>query len=555
MTLPTITSEGRTLSSEIAPVQEHAFGGGLEGAERTSRETALWFPSLRSPDNLINPVKEMADARGRDTVQNDGYAQGGVAVHRDSIVGAHYRLNCQPDIRVIGTDQGWADEFQQTVEARFNLIAESESCWLDASRRNTLTGMVRMAVGGFCMTGEVLATSEWIRQNSRPVNTAFQMVSPQRLCNPDGRSDTRYLRRGVEQDIRGAPLAYWFRQGYPFEGYADALQYAWTRVPAEKPWGRKQVVHIIEQLLPDQSRGIADMVAALKQMRMTKNFQEVTLQSAVVAASYFASIESELPPAEVMAQMGAGQPVPDNIANTSWGQAMSWYMQSLHSYYGNSKNVTIDGAKIPVFMPGTTLNMRPAGTPGGVGAAFEASLLRHIAAALGLSYEELSRDYSQVSYSSARASMLTTRRFMAARKKSVADRFASIIYTNVLEEEIANGNVPLPKGRKREDFYKPLMREAYSKCSWIGASSGQIDELKETQAAILRIKSGLSTYEAEIAKLGGDFREVFNQRAREEGIIKAKGLAFSLDAQKQTFGSDLADSQPNNNDNNGDQSQ
>jgi lambda family phage portal protein len=533
MSLPTITTEQAMPSTEIAPVKEQAFGGGLEGAQRTSRETVQWVPTLRSPDNLINPLKEMADARGRDTVQNDGYAQGGVAVHRDSIVGSCYRLNAQPDIRVIGADQGWADEFQQTVEARFNLIAESEACWLDAAGMNTLTGLVRLAVGGFVMTGEVVATSEWLRAANRPVSTAFQMISPDRLCNPDGTMDTRYLRRGIEKDIRGKPLAYWFRQGYPYEGYADLLQYKWVRVPAEKPWGRKQVIHIIEQLLPDQSRGVADMVAALKQMRMTKNFQEVTLQSAVVAASYFASIESELPPAEVMAAMGAGQPVPDNLANSPWGQALGWYMGCLQSYYGNGKNVTIDGAKIPVFMPGTKLNMQPAGTPGGVGSAFETSLLRHIAAALGLSYEELSRDYSQVSYSSARASMLTTRRFMAARKKSVADRFASIIYTNVLEEEIANGNVPLPPGKKRDHFYEPLMREAYSKCSWIGASSGQIDELKETQAAILRIKSGLSTYEAEIAKLGGDFREVFEQRAREEGIIKAKGLAFSLDAQRQ----------------------
>ena len=80
------------------------------------------------------------------------------------------------------------------------------------------------------------------------------------------------------------------------------------------------------------------------------------------------------------------------------------------------------------------------------------------------------------------------------------------------------------------------MKEAYTKCSWIGASRGQIDELKETQAAILRIKSGLSTYEIEVAKLGLDFREVFTQRAREEKLIKAKGLYFNMDAQREGKG-------------------
>jgi capsid protein len=129
--------------------------------------------------------------------------------------------------------------------------------------------------------------------------------------------------------------------------------------------------------------------------------------------------------------------------------------------------------------------------------------------------------------------MVSTWRFMQSRKKNVADRLASAIYTLVLEEEINAGNLPLPPGKTAAHFYEPLMKDAYSACSWIGASRGQIDELKETQAAILRIKSGLSTYEIEVSKLGLDFREVFEQRAREEGIIKAKGLAFSLDAQRE----------------------
>ena len=56
------------------------------------------------------------------------------------------------------------------------------------------------------------------------------------------------------------------------------------------------------------------------------------------------------------------------------------------------------------LFPGTKLNMTPMGTPGGVGTSFEASLHRNIAAALGVSYEEYSRDYSQTNYSSARTS-------------------------------------------------------------------------------------------------------------------------------------------------------
>lgn len=516
------------LANVEAPVTEKAAGG-LEGAERTSRETVGWTPPMRSPDQTINPGKELADARGRDMVQNDGYANGAVALHRDNIVGAHYRLNAQPNYRALGVDEVWAEDFQDYVEARFNVLADSQDCWLDAQRRNTFTGLVRLAVGGFVMTGEVLGTAEWIREGRRPCQTAIQMVSPTRLTNPNDMADDRNLRRGIAMDFRGKPLSYWIRSGYPTDPYG--LNFTWSNVPAEKPWGRKQVIHIIEQLLPDQSRGVADMVAALKQMRMTKKFQEITLQQAVVAATYAAAIESELPSNMIFEQMGGGE-----VGFDAFNGYINNYMGQLAEYLDASKNIAVDGVKMPHLFPGTKLNIQSLSQPGGVGDGFEQSLLRHTAACLGLSYEQFARDYSKTNYSSARASMTETWKFMQARKRAVADRFATCVYHLWLEEEINAGRLPLPAGKTAMWFYEPLVKDALGACSWIGASRGQIDELKETQAALLRIKGGLSTWEAESARLGLDYRDTFAQRAREDRLMKKLGLAFSMDAQKTTSG-------------------
>jgi capsid protein len=127
--------------------------------------------------------------------------------------------------------------------------------------------------------------------------------------------------------------------------------------------------------------------------------------------------------------------------------------------------------------------------------------------------------------------MLQTWRAMQGRKKKFADRQATEMYTLWLEEQIQRGEVPLPPGFDKWDFYRGLNREAMSRCSWIGASRGQIDELKETQAAVARIKAGLSTHEDEIARLGGDYREVFEQALREQQERAAAGLVFpDLDA-------------------------
>ncbi len=330
---------------DIRPPGQQAVGGGLEGAERTSRETFAWRPAVISPDRQLNPVKEEADARGRDSVQNDGYATGAVAIHKDSIVGSQFRLNAQPDYDLLGADEGWAEEFQRVIESRFNLLADSDECWFDASRKMTLTELIRLGIGGFLYTGEVLATVEWIRQVSRPFATAVQMISPSRLSNPDGKADEKYMRRGVKRDFYGEAVGYYIQTAHPTDFFIDGMPLTWKYVEARKPWGRRQVIHILDPLQPDQTRGVADMVSVLKQMRMTKRFQDVTLQNAVVNATYAAAIESELPREVVFGAMGAGQ--------AGFGDVLGSYMTALQQYIGSSNNIAIDGVKMPHLFPGT----------------------------------------------------------------------------------------------------------------------------------------------------------------------------------------------------------
>jgi lambda family phage portal protein len=511
-------------------VKESAVGGALEGAERTNRETFTWNPPVISPDQMINPVKEMADARTRDSAVNDGYITGARGTFRDSIVGAQYRLNAKPDWRVLGVSQEWAEEFAEIVEARFSVIAESENCYLDAAGRNTFTGIIRLGVVTEFMTGEIIETAEWIKDPLRPISTAVQMVSSDRLSNPNGVLDEKFLRRGVALNRYGAPVGYWFRESHPSESYIDGSQWSWKFIPAQKPWGRKQVFHSFEQMMPAQSRGIADMVAALKETRMAKRFRDVTLQQAVIAASYAAAIESELPGDVVFQQLGGG--AANGKPFDTMAEYLTTWMTALQSYMDSSKNIAIDQVRMPVLFPGTKLNIKSLSDPAGVGTEFEQSLHRHTAACLGLSYEEFTADWTRTNYSSARASGAKTQAHMMGKKKVGADRLANFIYSLYLEEDIAAGNIPLPPGKQRSWFYEPLVKDALCRAKWIGSGRGQIDELKETQSALLRIKSGLSTREIECSRLGSDFRDILDQLEREEAIIKKKGLTLSLEAKK-----------------------
>jgi lambda family phage portal protein len=508
------------------PLAEKAMvGGAYEGASRISREAALWAPPIRSADGDIRGEKTLLDARGRDMARNEPYIAGAVDINKDSIVGGSYMLNAKPNWKVLkdtskGFDEKWAEEFQEIAEAKFTLYAESPDNWLDAGRTMTFTGMIRLGIGVFTVGGEVLATAEWLRDVGRPYSTAIQMVDLDRLSNPNGVQDDLRLRQGVQRNQFGAPQGYHIRMAHPGDRFVTFEQSRWKYVPIRKPWGRLQVIHIIDPDRPDQTRGVAKMVSALKEMRMAKKYHEITLQNAVVNATYAAAIESELPPEQAFAALGM------DGAN-EWIES---YLDQISEYTGSSRNLHIDGVKIPHLFPGTKLKLLNAGQPGGVGTVFEESLLRKIAAGLGVSYEQLARDYSKTNYSSARAAMLETHKGMQAKKKMVADRYASSIYSLWLEEALQMGELPLPAGVKRDTFfYQGQNKDAICNAGWIGANRGQIDELKETQAAVMRIKAGLSTYEVETARMGSDFREVFAQRAREDALIESYGLDFNAD--------------------------
>ncbi|MCQ4311701.1 phage portal protein [Pseudomonas stutzeri] len=513
------------------PTRDLAMRGAYDASSQSMREMSLWTSPLQSADMDILPDKLVMDSRVRDTLRNDSYVQNGATIQKDSIVGELFLLNAKPNHKVLGLDEVWAEEFQEEVEAKFTLYAESIRNFPDAARKLTLTGMVRLAVGVHAMAGEVLASVEWMRNGYRPYRTALQMLDVDRLGNPNGEMDSPILRGGVQRDRFGAPLGYWIREAHPGD-WMNPDGYTWKYVPATRGqvtgnagWDRPQMIHIVDQWRPDQSRGIAAMVSALKEMRMTKKFRDVVLQSAVLNASYAASIESDLPSDVALAQAGGG----DRAALADYA---STYLGEVAKYVGGSRNIHLDGVKIPVFYPGTKMKLQSAGTPGGVGSDFEASMLRYISASLGVSYSQLSKDYSAANYSSLRADLAEVGKRMRVQKRQVADRFASTFYRLWLEEALNKGDITAMP-RKAPNWYDGLNQEAYCVAEWIGASTGQIDELKETQAAVLRVNNGLSTREDELAKLGKDWRVVFQQLSREKKAAEKHELEFGADKSSQ----------------------
>lgn len=519
-----------------APSGDLAMGA-FEGADRLNSSIALWSSPLKSIDAEILPEKGIIDGRARDILRNDAYVQGGANLHKDNIVGAHYLLNCRPSSRVVfgKYDDTWEEEFQEEVEEKWELYADSSDNWFDASRTKNFTESVRLGVGIHLMAGEMLAAAEWIKDDGAPFNTAIQFIDLDRLTTDPMSANDGDVREGIRYNRRGAPTAYQIRTEHPSDygpmfGRTNFRFPEWKEVPVRKPWGRRQVIHLFETIRPDQSRGITEMAAALKEMKVTHMWRDLNVQNAVTQAMYAAAITSDLPSEQVFSALGGGALTADKTQEmvTSYAEG---YLSSVAQYAGTNRGLQIDGVKIPHLYPGTKLELMSPGKGGPLGQEFEASLLRYIAASMGVSYEQLSRDYTKTNYASARAAMAETWKFMQARKKLVADKFATVCFRLWLEEAINKNEISALPANRAKILYTGgrlnLKFDALSKCDWIGASRGQIDEYKETQAAVLRITNGLSTAEDELARLGKDWRKVYRQLSREMKMRETMGLMFA----------------------------
>lgn len=512
-------------------------GDPYEGASLTSREMAMWQPSNRSADADIMPGKKTADARIKDSIRNDAYVSSGIRLHQDNIVGAMFMLNHKPASRTLlgKEDAKFEEELQLEIEEKFTLTAESPQNWLDSSRRMNFTEMVRQVVAQDTALGEYLQVVEWSRDDAglRPCNTSLRAIDIDRLSTPMNRFGDPLIVGGVQMNKRHVPIGYHIRKAHPTD-YLQPLAYEWEYIEARKPWGRLQVLHGYEQQRPNQTRGISDIVAALKEMRQTKQFRETVLQNAVVNATYAATIESDLDPAAIFERLGGGNLGEEEIGNAITNY-MGQYLGAVAKYIGDKKQFQIGGVRIPHLPPGSKLQLRGAGQGGPLGAEFEQSLLRYIAANLGVSYEQLSRDWSKTNYSSARAAMTETWKFMQARKRMVADKYATNVFRLWLEEMVNKGEITsLPRkllATNGDFMYQGLNMDALSRCEWVGAGRGQIDPLKETQAAVLRLKMGLSTYEDEQAILGKDWRAQAKQIAREKTLFSDLGVSHANDVE------------------------
>ncbi|EIY4766830.1 phage portal protein [Vibrio cholerae] len=469
------------------------------------------MPAQNKPiDAFIQQRKIQTDIASIEASLDHGFAQAGVQLHIDQMVGSLFKLKYLPMASRLGLSREEVKPFVTDVKDWWSEVSEDPRCFIDAEEKRTFTMMIREVAGTHTRQGEWMAQPLWRSRAGTSLRTCIKVVNPNRVSNPNGAMNSANLRGGVRLNKHGAPRRYCVQQ----PNHNGFGQNQWIEIPAYTQFGRRSFLHIFEPIGDGQTRAPAQFVSIIKRLGKLDRFQDAVLENAIVNAMMAVTIQSEL---------GADAAF-DLISSGDVGEnKLLQYADTLAQYYSKHKGVIMGkGTRASHLLPGEELHIHRAGVDGSGISDYERSLLRYIAAGLNVSYEQLAKDYSQVSYSSARAALNETFRYMMGRRKVICARAASEIFMLCFEDALDSGELVLPS-KARRSFYEA--RHAWTNAEWIGSGRLAIDELKEAKAASERLANGTSTIEDELAVQGKDYDTWLDQRQRE--IEETKGLCVA----------------------------
>jgi lambda family phage portal protein len=487
-----------------------------KGATLRTQETYAWRPPFTSAESATLYDRFLANVRARDLIRNDPTAAASSMRLVDMLVGAGLRLTPRPNARALGfdmADEGSANvirELAKDIKSEWELITEDPRRHSDAQRRLSLNGQFRVAGRTFADMGEATGYLGWKPTQGARYATCLRLVDPDRLSNPMGQPDTIRLRGGIEFDDDGVPLAYHVRNGHPADWFRFAQILKWTRIERATSWGRPVFIHAFEPDREDQSRSMTPLASIMVRLRMISKFADTELASATVNALFAAFVYSNMPAAEAAQALSP-------VSTTFADQRAEYY----------AKNPAhLNGVRIPVMEIGDEIKMNASPRQTASFESFSTSFLRSIASARGLTYEQVSMDWSKTNYSSARAALNEMWRMMTRLFAVFVDQMVTPVYFGFMEEAFDRGYLRAPKGAP--EFWD--MPGAYLPARWIGPGRGYVDPVKEAEGASTRMGARISTLETECAQQGEDWEDVLDQCAHEEAELTKRGLSRTVAA-------------------------
>jgi lambda family phage portal protein len=468
------------------------------GANTTKKGLIGWDASSYGAGEDIDKNLPLMRQRSRDLYMGGALVgTGALKTTRTNVIGAG--LTVKPSIanHILGISSDEADAWQRKAQDEFNLWAETKDC--DAARRNNFAELQQLAFMEWLMNGDVFAALPYIPRPGNPLDVRVLLIDADRVCDPLPKDTSKEICQGVETGPNGEVVAYHVCNQHPVYSGLASKPKKWARVEAfGGKTGRPNILHIMESERIGQARGVPILAPIIEAAKQLGRYTEAELIAAVVAGMFTVFIGTETP----NAPLGEG-PVPLDEQIDS----------------GDENTIELGNGAIVGLGPNEKATVADPHRPYAGYDSFVVAICRQIGAALELPYEILVKQFT-ASYSASRASLLEAWKMFKMRRSWFVSDFCQPIYEEVIIEAVAKGRLGAP------GFWSaPEIRKAYLKAEWYGPTQGQIDPLKEVNAAKIRVGEGFSTRARETSELtGGDFEMNVRQRAHEEALMEEAGL-------------------------------
>lgn len=480
------------------------------GAARNKNSMRGWRAYSKTPQEDIDKNIPVLRQRSRSLYMSAPLAVSAIKTNRTNIVGEGLRLKSTIDADFLRMTPDQAADWQRRAEREFELWAQSKFC--DSTRVNNFYEIQQVACMSWLMNGDACVLLEYEKpMRTLPYGLRIHLIESDRVSTPNSTGNNVYLYatnpdngnrifNGVEVDGNNRVVAYHICSTYPNSNlYSKKV---WKRVKAfGEHTNVPNVLMIYETERAEQYRGVPYLAPVIESLKQLTRYSEAEQMAAVINGFFTVFIKSTRGTSEIGFTGVTDED--DRIAD-------------------GDRNYELGPGLVNVLNPDEEIDIADAKRPSSNFDAFVTSLAKYVGAALEIPVEILTKQFSS-NYSASRAALLEAWKAFRMKRAWLAADFCQPVYEIFLTEAIANNRLKAPGF-----FLDPLIRKAYCGAQWNGPAQGQIDPVKEVNAAEKRISIGISTRQREtIEMMGGDFDSNVAQLARENQMMKAAGLLAS----------------------------
>lgn len=469
-------------------------------AAEKGRRNRDWNAKPGSADLAILPDLLTLSARARQMVRDNCYAASAVKAFVRNVIGC----GIIPIPQARDANGASLDEINRTLMQDFwTWACDAQTC--DVERKQTFWQKQALNEAERATVGSGLVSWHYrphLRANgkidlSKPVGLALQSIEVEQL-DDTMRSYTdpitgevREVRGGVEVDQYGAAVAYHLYTRNPND-YLHLFRARSFRLPANR------VFHVFRQDRVGQTLGVSDLVSVLQDLRDLSRYKEAMLWRAIMEACIGVLIKQQTP--------GTGQfnlLPPSGAATTPSGLPTVDFVPGMVGKLG-------PGEEVEPFIPQA---------PGNQYEPFTRQTLRGVGAGSGLSFGQVSRDFTQGTYSGQRQEMLEDRKEFEPLQELHAHKFVLPVYRLWVGLYIAEGRLRIDGDISR-----------YTAAEYVAPPPTWIDPKAEMDALEVMLRNKLVTRE-EIAQQyrGRTLRDILTTLAAERDEARRLSLSFPED--------------------------